>query len=354
MIKKRISLVLSMLVVIMLAAACSSSTTSKEEKEKETGKNENASVEIKVDNAEYTLPSEYDNVTEDQLVLKIDVEMTNKRKETIDIEPPSFALYQGDTKATEGEPEDYKQKLEYTRLTEGKKIKGSLFYIVDKGEQYQLVYTPLAYGDKEEDPIEIEIDGADEKLIKTADKLQDPAKALSAYLDILFYNVDNPRFEKLTGEKKDALLEEFDAAIIEGFSSATYMSEDQLDQKVVVSLVNSMKSAFKEKVGATTITKTSNGKEAIVELKGKPLDVPSLQPILEQEMEKFITSNPNATEAEALNFVFEKMGNEFKNVTTAEEVIVEIQMVKHGEDQWKIDPDDYRSEDIATPFVKFY
>ena len=155
MIKKRISLVLSMLVVIMLAAACSSSTTSKEEKEKESGKNENSSVEIKVDNAEYTLPSEYDNVSEDQLVLKIDVEMTNKRKETIDIEPPSFALYQGDTKATEGEPEDYKQKLEYTRLTEGKKIKGSLFYIVDKGEQYQLVYTPLAYGDKEEDPIAV-------------------------------------------------------------------------------------------------------------------------------------------------------------------------------------------------------
>lgn len=266
----------------------------------------------------------------------------------------SFALYQGDTKATEGEPEDYKQKLDYTRLTEGKKVTGSLFYVVDKGEKYQLVYTPITYSDEEQDPIEIDIDGADEKLLKTADKLQDPAKALSAYLDILFYNVDNPQFEKLTGEKKDALLNEFDAAIMEGFTSSTYMSEDEIDQEVVVNLVNSMKAAFKEKVGATAVTITSSGDEAIVELKGNPLDVLSLQPVLEQEMEKYITSNPNATEAEALNFVYEKMTTEFKNVKTAEEVIVEVQMVKHGEDQWKIDPNDYRSEEIATPFVKFY
>lgn len=354
MIKKRISIVFSLLIVMILASACSSSTTSKEKEDGKSAAGSSDSVEIAVDKVEYVLPSEYDSVNENQLVLKVDIAMTNKLKETLDIEPSSFTLYQGDTKATEGEPEDYKQKLDYTRLTEGKKVTGSLFYVVDKGEKYQLVYTPISYGDKEQDPIEIDIDGADEKLLKTADRLQDPAKALSAYLDILFYNVDNPRFEKLTGEKKDTLLKEFDAAIMEGFTSTTYMSEDEIDQEVVVNLVNSMKAAFKEKVGATAITKTSSGDKAIVELKGRPLDVPSLQPVLQQEMEKYITSNPNATEAEALNFVFEKMSNEFKNVKTAEEVVIEIQMVKHGENQWKIDPNDYRSEEIASPFVKFY
>ncbi|PAD67603.1 hypothetical protein CHH83_18205 [Bacillus sp. 7586-K] len=352
---KKFMMILSLILLTTFAAACSSSSTSKEESGGEDKKEEKAKVaDISIDNVEYTLPSEYDNASDDQLALKIDISVTNNGEDPLDVDNNNFVLYQGDTMAGESEPEDYNSVLKYATLSKGKKLEGSLYFLVDKGEDYQLVYSSTEQYEKEQEVIEFDIDGKDEKLLETAEDLQNPAKALSAYIDVLFYNGESPEFETLVGEDKDALVREFDDAIIEGFMSTAYISEDQIDKQSLFNLVKSMKAALKEKVKAQTVTKTISEDTAIVELTASPLDVPSMQPSLQKKAEDYVSKNQQATEMELQKFVFDEMAKEFATMKpSTSEVTVELQLKKSGKDKWVLDASDYRSQDISLPFLKF-
>lgn len=147
----------------MFTAACSGSKTSAEKKESETEKSSDI-AQVKIKDVSYTLPSKYDKSTsDDQLVLKVNVAVKNTGKDPLNVDSMDFTLYQGDTKMSDTDPEDYSEKLQGSTINADKSVEGNLFFVVDKGKQYELNYTPESYGDKKPKSVTFKIDGKDKK-----------------------------------------------------------------------------------------------------------------------------------------------------------------------------------------------
>ncbi|BBP86866.1 hypothetical protein BsIDN1_04840 [Bacillus safensis] len=68
-------------------------------------------------------------------------------------------------------------------MNKGKSLSGALYFLVDKGKKYQFVYQDSIK--KNSDSIQIDLDG--NKILDSAKKLDNPAKALSAYTDIIVF-----------------------------------------------------------------------------------------------------------------------------------------------------------------------
>lgn len=151
------------LLLMMFTAACSGSKTSAEKKESETEKSSDI-AQVKIKDVSYTLPSKYDKSTsDDQLVLKVNVAVKNTGKDPLNVDSMDFTLYQGDTKMSDTDPEDYSEKLQGSTINADKSVEGNLFFVVDKGKQYELNYTPESYGDKKPKSVTFKIDGKDKK-----------------------------------------------------------------------------------------------------------------------------------------------------------------------------------------------
>lgn len=163
MFQKKTYAVFLILLLMMFTAACSGSKTSAEKKESETEKSSDI-AQVKIKDVSYTLPSKYDKSTsDDQLVLKVNVAVKNTGKDPLNVDSMDFTLYQGDTKMSDTDPEDYSEKLQGSTINADKSVEGNLFFVVDKGKQYELNYTPESYGDKKPKSVTFKIDGKDKK-----------------------------------------------------------------------------------------------------------------------------------------------------------------------------------------------
>lgn len=138
MFQKKTYAVFLILLLMMFTAACSGSKTSAEKKESETEKSSDI-AQVKIKDVSYTLPSKYDKSTsDDQLVLKVNVAVKNTGKDPLNVDSMDFTLYQGDTKMSDTDPEDYSEKLQGSTINADKSVEGNLFFVVDKGKQYEL------------------------------------------------------------------------------------------------------------------------------------------------------------------------------------------------------------------------
>lgn len=116
MFQKKTYAVFLILLLMMFTAACSGSKTSAEKKESETEKSSDI-AQVKIKDVSYTLPSKYDKSTsDDQLVLKVNVAVKNTGKDPLNVDSMDFTLYQGDTKMSDTDPEDYSEKLAFETL----------------------------------------------------------------------------------------------------------------------------------------------------------------------------------------------------------------------------------------------
>ncbi|MED4532858.1 DUF5105 domain-containing protein [Metabacillus fastidiosus] len=346
---KRLFIISLLLILAAAVSACSTFTDTV------TGsKGNEKNVEIKLGDIEYEIPPEIVRAEEGKLGLKIDFSFENKGDESVRVDESDFELYSNGTELEGYDPENEKEEFNSTTVAAGKKINGSLFYVVDKGEKFEFIYIvqPFIEGVWEEKKIEFEIDGNDEKLLKTAKKLQKPEKALQAYIDLFFYGKDNPDFEKLTGETREENLKQFEEGLKKGVTGPTVSKET--DEEAISNFVSAMRSEMKERVPVKLVTKSLSKDIAIVAITGKPLQIGAIKPVIKEKIDEFVPNNPNASDLDFQRFLFKTMADELKNVqTSSEEVTVEMQLKKHGEDQWKID--DYPlNENFSNPFFSFY
>ncbi|MCY8988223.1 DUF5105 domain-containing protein [Bacillus atrophaeus] len=354
MFKKKTYAVFLILILTLFTAACSGSKANGEKKNSDSEKKSDT-AEVKIDSTEYTLPPQYDNsASNDQLVLKVNVSVKNTGKDILYVNSNDFTLYQGDTKSSESTPDDYNERLQSSSLNPDKAIKGSLFYVVDKGKKYELVYNPPSSGsDKKEKSLTFKIDGSSKKILATADQLQNPAKALSAYVDILLFGKDNKDFEKITGDNKNKIVNEFNKAAKESYVSASGLSSQYADDKTLDKILGAITSTLSEKSAVQTKTKSITGDEAIVEATIKPVDASSLSDRIKDRVEDYYSKNSGSSYEDAVKYALNVYPDEFKKLGPAStEETVEVKMKKNDIDQWQLDQKDYRASGFASAFIK--
>ncbi|MGE9753907.1 DUF4352 domain-containing protein [Bacillus inaquosorum] len=353
MFQKKTYAIFLILLLMLFTAACSGSKTSAEKKNSETEKSSDI-AQVKIKDVSYTLPSQYDKSTsDDQLVLKVNVAVKNTGKEPLNVDSMDFTLYQGDTKMSDTDPEDYNEKLQGSTINADKSVEGNLFFVVDKGEKYELNYTPEAYGDKKPKSVTFKIDGKDKKILATADQLQDSAKALSAYVDVLLFGKDNADFEKITGANKNEIVNDFNESAKDGYLSASGLSSTYADSKALDNIVNGIKAGLSKNSSIQAKTTSISKDEAIVEATIKPVDASSLSDRIEDRVKDYYSKNAGASYEEAVKYALQVYPEEFKKLGPASsEKTVEVKMKKNDIDQWQLDMDDYRAAELVEAFIK--
>ncbi|MBO1580520.1 DUF5105 domain-containing protein [Bacillus sp. XF8] len=290
-------------------------------------------VEMTLESAEFILPDQYAKPENDH-VLKVEVTVKNKGDKSLNIASNDFALYHDDQKM---KPyfgaDDYFNAGE---LDKGKSITGNIFFDVTDGEKYELVYKKFVADSKKnkEEKITYKIDG--EKLAEKAKDLQKPAEALNAYINAAFYDKDVDKLKTLTGEDSTQFSTDFEKAFKQTMESEI---GKQVNDDLLKSLLGKIKLAIQKNVKyETNVLSNKNGK-AKVEIKAKPIDISALESKMESEMMNYASTNPNATDEQILNQVFVIYEKLLQEVTASSiEEKVEVEMEKHGKNQWKLNP----------------
>lgn len=345
---KKFIFVVLLLVVGLFTVACSAPMSGSEGAK--TEKAAFSDVEIKMENVSYALPSLLDGHSS-QLLLKVDVSIKNNTKEMLKMSKLDFKLYQGDTAAKRGLSNDVVEGI--SDVEAGKQMEGSLFYYVDKGKPFKLVYSADLNKDGKQETKEFKIDGSSEELLATAEQLQNPAIALNAYIDVLFYAKENPDFEKLTGEDKAKLLQEFDNGLMSAFIKSSGIPENEVDTESLNLLVSSIKAALQEKVPVQTTVKSISGDKAKVELVGKPIDSSNIAVTFTVKAKEAIAKTPINSKLELQKLLFSIMAEEYRGAEpTATEEKVTIGMIKNEDGQWRVDSNDPRNLELSKPLIK--
>jgi len=333
--KKVMSICFATILAAGILSGCNSKKTESKPEETKVSEVGDTSklkdVEMTLESAEFVLPDQYAKLENEQ-VLKVEVTMKNKGDKSLNILPNDFALYLDDKKmktyfGSEG-------NLNPGELDKGKSITGNIFFDVEAGEKYELVYTKFISDPKKDkdEKVRYKIDG--KKLAEKAKDLQKPAEALNAYINAAFYDKDAGKLKTLTGEDSTQFLNDFEAAFKQTM-------EREIGQKVnddlLKSLLGKIKLAIQKNVKyETKVISNKNGK-AKVEIKGKPIDNSALESKMQSEMMNFASTNPNATDEQIVNQVFAVYEKLLQEVTTSSiEEKAEVEMEKHGKNQWKL------------------
>ncbi|MCY7437250.1 DUF4352 domain-containing protein [Bacillus pumilus] len=351
MFKKKLSLFLLILCVTVVAAACSGGKEKSAAKEKDTKSLDAA--EVKVESAEYTLPPQYDtSVQDDQYVLKVNVSVKNISKEPLNVDKSNFTLYQDDSQVSTISPDDYNEVLSSSSLNADKVSKGGLFFVVDKDKDYQLVYNEPGSGSKKDDKtLEFDIKGKD--LMKKADTLQASAKALSSYIDVMIFGKNNNEFEKLTGDNKSTVVNQFDKSFKQGYITSSGISSSSAKDENLDKLLKAVKETLAEKSKVSTKTKAISGDKAVVTVTLTPIDASPLVDRLKEKATEFYSKNRSASYDEAQKYLLSIYPEEFKKLgPSSSEETVEVNMKKNDIDQWKLDLNDYKTSSLVEKFIK--
>ncbi|MFN2746492.1 MULTISPECIES: DUF4352 domain-containing protein [unclassified Bacillus (in: firmicutes)] len=351
---KKFFLMMLLMIVAVVSAACGGNKSASGEKE-DTKKADNA--EVKVVSSEYTLPE--DSTTklgEGELILKVKVSVKNTSDKPLNVNKRSFSLYQNDSKVSDVSMYTDNERLSSASLNPDKSTEGYLYYQVDKGEKYQLEYTPEVYGDEKVEPIEFTIDGGSSDILDTAKKLDDPAKALLAYTDITLFGKDNENFEKLTGENKREIVTDYleggQKSLIENMG---IYDEDQVDKKKLNKLISAIQNAYQDKAKVKAVTKTISSDEATVEATITPIDSSDLEKRVQKRMEEYVKNSGKdyISRDELISPTIDAMVEELKKLETASsEKTVEVKMNKTKDGKWQLDLNDYTAEDYFGSFFK--
>ncbi|MGO0688125.1 DUF4352 domain-containing protein [Bacillus paralicheniformis] len=352
---KKFFLMMLLMIVAVVSTACGGSKSASGEKE-DTKKADNA--EVKILSSEYTLPDDSStNLHENELILKINVSVKNTGKEPLMVDKSQFSLYEGDSKMSDVSVYDERNKrLRSSTLNSDKEVDGNIYYIVEKGKKLQLEYTPDMYGENKADPVKFEIDGGSDDLLKTAKKLEDPAKALLAYTDVTIFGKDNDNFDKLVDEnKREVVTDYLEGAQKSIVRSLGYYDEEDVDKKKLNKLISAIQNAYQEKSQVKAVTKSISGDEATVEATVTPIDNTDVQKKVKKRLEDYVKDSGKnfMSRDELINPAIDIMSEEIKKAqATSSEKTVEVKLEKSKNDKWKMDADNYKTEQYFSSFLK--
>ncbi|MCY7769309.1 DUF5105 domain-containing protein [Bacillus haynesii] len=357
---KKMILMIVLVITAGLSAACSGGSQSGKGDTGETKQTAEATrdkdAEFKVLSSEYALPFEPSTTLDkDQLYLQIRVSIKNTGKKPFEVDPEYFNLYQDDVKVKNIEAED-KERLGYMSLNAGRSVEGNIYFLVDKGKKYQLSYTLDDIDTLKKIPFDVaEIDG--NKIMDTADHLQDPAKALLGYTDVTIYGKDNPDFEKLTGENKRQVAEDYEASYRKKLiSDLGYdYDTDAVDQKKLNEYIKAAQQTFREKTKVKAVTKSISYDEATIEATITRLDMSDFEDRVKESLDQFVKNSKKdeLSKKELFNPTIDIMIKELKKleqVSSKKTVKVTIQRTEDG--KWQLNLQEGEGEEYFSSLIK--
>lgn len=348
---KKFGIFTLLITVIMALAACSSTS-------EKTGASSSKIIEVSIDNASYVLAGKNDGVSEDKEtkkgLLAVQLKVKNKTDSEVSISPyDDIKIYDGEKQLS---PEndlnlsdlgiDYSE----TGTIGAEKVKDITVIVnVEKDKKYELGITP--YTDSTDKAKEVKLALDTKKYAASFDTLNDPAKALTAYIKTIYMDKESADYEKYVSADKAALQDEAKKAFKEEIQD-TFMDLKISDEEMDKQYINYKSSlSQKGKINAQTVGNAEGKAVVLVEYSNIPLN--DLYDLVDDYREEYYqnTDSYDGSEEYALS-KFDVILDSIEAKDSKEKL--EILMVKK-DGKWTVDlSDDYVKGQLVDTFAAGY
>lgn len=347
---KKIGVFLCSLLLVVVLSACGDSDN------KGKGKGEDA-LEITIEGASYILSGEDDGEAigeeADGGLLLIDLNIKNVSDSSLSIFPDhDIQLYDGDTQMDPSPARHHQLDLasdSNSNIGANKQKQMSVAFDVEKDKEYEINISPKPSDyDTELKDVIVTLDTSEYNNSLAA--LQDPGKALMAYIETIYFDEDNSDYEKYVSADKSSLQ---DDALTEFRDSLERTVTSDVSDGDTEKYYESFKQASAEKDEIEVEVKGNANGKAIVILNYKALSFDDIIKKMRDYKEKYRDNNdgfdPEKEDEYALS-KFDKVldGIEAKKGSRELEVIM-----KEEDGKWTIDDSDMNmSERIMRIFAE--
>lgn len=348
---------ISVLFICMLVlSACSSSSGSSEKKS--NSKSKNKDLEVSIEDASFVLVGNGDKEVEgedaDKGILGVKFKLKNKSKEGIQVETTDgMKLYDGDNQENALSRSDYfngELEIEYDSdgdLGAGKSKTVVNYFKVEKDKEYEIGINANSDDYKREiEEVIVKLDTSDYE--SSFDTIQDPGKALTAYIDMIYLDRDNNDYEKLVSADKAAIQEKAKKAFKD---KVKLHFNPKLSDAEVDKLYANYKSVQAQKAKYTTTTSENVNGRAIVTLDASIVSLDSITSAMyEYESEyrkKTKEYNDNATK----KYIMSKFGKIVDEQEINEVEGLKIPLIEE-DGKWRVDTSESYGEYIENLFAR--
>jgi len=283
---------------LFIFASCSNSNT--EEEAEGANSDEQNVIEVEIEDASYILSGQDDGeAAEDGGLLYIDLQVENISDNSIQISPEQdIQLYDGDNQIDPSNDAYPALGLEVdtnSSIGTGKQKTVNVMFDVDEDKEYDLSVSSMS-SDYEIQTADATVSLDTSEYNDSLESLQDPKKALEAYVETIYFDKDNSDYKKLVSadkkELQDKALKAFGDMLEETLSNDADISESDM-KKYYDSFKDRL--ADKGEVEATVIANVND--KAIVEMEYSGLDSMDLSDKIRDYKEEYRDKQDSFTEA---------------------------------------------------------
>ncbi|MGM9949278.1 MAG: DUF5105 domain-containing protein [Lysinibacillus sp.] len=346
---KKIGIFSLFLVFILALAGCSSDGEGK-------AKGAKGDVEVAVDSASFVLLGD-DGESIDAENAKNPLAVTLKIKNTSDSAlnvsaHSDIKIYDGDDQLTAKPVYDSRLGFDVSASDEigaGKAKNVTFIFNAEKEKEYEISVTPMNYASMDEKKeVIIKINTAE--YTESFDNLNNPAKALTAFIETIYMDKENVDYEKLVAADKQALQEEGLAAFTESLESDFYSmdisKEDAAKQYAVY------KAAMAQKASVTAKTVANANGRAEVKLKYTSLPMSKMYDMIRNYQDEYYKNTGEYDNEKRNEYAFSKLDTilnslEPKNGSRD----IEVQMIEK-DGKWTVDSEHYGTKELVNIFAE--
>ncbi|TYR79442.1 DUF5105 domain-containing protein [Priestia megaterium] len=345
--KKVAGLALTSALTLALAACSGSKETSSSA--------ENKAVEVSIEKGSYILANQDDGTSEtEKALLAVGFKVKNTSDSSISISSyDGVQLYDGDEQLA---PKDdiHNKELDLNYDTSSGKIGSdkvktfTYIFEVEKDKEYEIGIQPRSSDyDEEIDEVTLKLDT--KKYAKSYNKLEDPAKALKAYTEVLYLNKENADYEKYVSAEKEAVQEEAKKAFREQINR---IFTDPLTEEASAKLYDMYKNTLKSKGKVEMTTAAHANGKAVVHVDYTGLRISDLYDIVSDYKKAYYEETGDFDTKNRESYAISKFNDILNALEPKEsERPLEILMVEK-DGKWSIQKSDRYSDTVTEAFAE--
>ena len=339
-------------ICMLLLSACSNSSGSSEKKS--NSKSKNKDLEVSIEDASFVLLGKDDGVAEEGTekgILAVKFKLSNKSKDGIRLSTrDGFKLYDGDEE-TNAISDAYNTHvgIKYENsgdLGAGKTKTTTGYFEVEKDKEYEIGIKAASedYEKKIEEVI-IKVNTAD--YAESFDALQDPAKALAAYIDAIYLDKDNSDYEKLVSADKAVIQEEAKKVFKEKIKRyfVGKLTDEEVDK-----LYAAYKSAQSQKAEFKTATSAKANGKAVVLIEFSTVSLRNIYEDLSEYQYEYREKTKKYDEKGTKKYLISKFDKIINNQEVEEGEDLKIHMIEE-DGKWTVNSSEDGQERLTNIFA---
>nr|WP_281350718.1 DUF5105 domain-containing protein [Metabacillus lacus] len=310
-------------------------------------------LEVTVKDGSYVMVNNKDGISENENagLLLVNLSLKNKTDSSLTVSPlDGIKLYKGEEEKKVRRDvfsSELGLETDYSGSIGPEKVKTmSVLFDVEKDQTYEIAIIPITNGYEEQEEVTLELHTKD--FSESFETLQDPAKALAAYIETVYFDKENPDYERYVTADKQALQANAKDAFINGLKRVAYEAIPDTD---IDKHYSSYKSVLSEKAEITAETIANANGRAVVKVQYATIPLGDSNEKISELKSEYKDRTEDYDSKKAQDYAMSKFDAVLHSLDlqTGRYPMEIIMLNKDG--KWTVDTSDYASDSLVEVFA---